>query len=221
VVDDEPAIRRLLRITLEAEGYAVLEARSGREAVDQVAAHRPELIILDLGLPDLDGFEVLRLLRERVQTPIIVESVREQEADKMRALDSGADDYLTKPFGTGEFLARIRAVLRRAAQNPPGPVFNSDGLEVDLARRVVTANGKEVHLSPTEYDLLRALVSQAGKVLTHRQLLRQVWGGGYEGESHLLRVTMGHLRRKLENDPARPRWIITEPGIGYRLRVRE
>jgi two-component system KDP operon response regulator KdpE len=221
VVDDEQAIRRLLRITLEAEGYEVAEARSGREAVDQVAAHRPELIILDLGLPDLDGFEVLQLLRQQVQTPVIVESVREKEADKMRALDSGADDYLTKPFGTGEFLSRIRAVLRRAAQNPPGPVFSSNGLEVDLARRIVTANGAEVHLSPTEFDLLRALVAQAGKVLTHRQLLRQVWGVGYEGESHLLRVTMGHLRHKLESDPARPRWIITEPGIGYRLRVKE
>ena len=220
VVDDEPAFRRLLRITLEAEGYVVFHAGSGREAVDQVAAHRPNLVLLDLGLPDIDGIEAIRLLRGQVQIPIIVLSVREQEADKITALDAGAEDYLTKPFSSGELLARIRVVLRRAAQDPPGATFASDGLEVDLARRTVTANSQEVHLSPTEYDLLRVLVTQAGKVLTHRQLLRQVWGVGYEGESHLLRVTMGHLRHKLESDPARPRWIITEPGIGYRLRVK-
>jgi len=220
VVDDEPAFRRLLRITLEAEGYVVFHAGSGREAVDQVAAHRPHLVLLDLGLPDMDGIEVIKLLRGQVQIPIIVLSVREQEADKITALDAGAEDYLTKPFSSGELLARIRVVLRRAAQDPQGSTFTSDGLEVDLARRTVTANGQEVRLSPTEYDLLRVLVTQAGKVLTHRQLLRQVWGVGYEGESHLLRVTMGHLRHKLESDPARPRWIITEPGIGYRLRVK-
>jgi two-component system KDP operon response regulator KdpE len=197
----------------------VFEASNGRAAVDQVAAHRPDLVILDLGLPDLDGVEVIRLLREQVQTPIIVLSVREKDVDKITALDAGADDYLTKPFSTGEFLARIRVVLRRAAQTPLGPVFVSEGLEIDLARHTVTANGREVHLSPTEYDLLRILATQAGKILTHRQLLRQVWGVGYEGEVHLLRVTMGHLRHKLELDPARPRWIITEPSIGYRLRV--
>jgi two-component system KDP operon response regulator KdpE len=219
VVDDEPAIRRFLQITLRAEGYALFEAANGREALSQVAAHRPDLIILDLGLPDVDGVEVTRLLRAQLQTPIIILSVREQEADKIAALDAGADDYLTKPFGTGELLARIRVMMRRAAQSPVGPIFASGDLTVDLARRVVTVAGQEVHLSPTEYDLLRALVMQAGKVLTHRYLLRQVWGVGYDQEAHLLRVTIGHLRRKLEPDPARPRWIITEPGVGYRLRV--
>jgi two-component system KDP operon response regulator KdpE len=220
VVDDEPAIRRFLQITLRAQGYEPFEAADGGEALSQVAAHRPDLIILDLGLPDVDGVEVTRLLRAQVQTPIIILSVREQESDKINALDAGADDYLTKPFGTGELLARIRVVMRRVAQNPVGPVFTSDDLTVDLARRVVTASGREVHLSPTEYDLLRVLVMHAGKVLTHRQLLRQVWGLAYEQEAHLLRVTIGHLRRKLEPDPARPRWVITEPGVGYRLRVK-
>ena len=220
VVDDEAAFRRLLRITLEAEGYAVSEAQNGRTAIAQVAGQCPDLMILDLGLPDLDGMDVLRLVRQQVPVPVIILSVREDESDKIAALDGGADDYLTKPFSPGEFLARVRVVLRRAAQSPVGQLFTSNGLEVDLALRTVTVNGQEVRLSPTEYDLLRALVLEAGKVLTHRQLLRQVWGAGYEAESHLLRVTMGHLRHKLEPDPARPRWIVTEPGIGYRLRVK-
>ena len=219
VVDDEPAIRRFLQITLKAEGYVPLEAANGREAITQFAAHRPDLVILDLGLPDMDGVEVTRVLRAQSQIPIIILSVRDRESDKIAALDAGADDYLTKPFGTGEFLARIRVVMRRMAQSPVGPVFTSDGLEVDLVRRVVTVSGTEIHLSPTEYDLLRTLVLQAGKVLTHRQLLRAVWGAGYELEAHLLRVTMGHLRQKVEPDPGRPRWLITEPGVGYRLRV--
>jgi two-component system KDP operon response regulator KdpE len=219
VVDDEPAIRRYLRITLQAQGYALFEAGSGREALSQVVAHRPDLIILDLGLPDTDGVEVTQILRERLATPIIILSVREGEADKIAALDAGADDYLTKPFSSGELLARIRVVTRRLQQSMEGPIFRSDGLVVDLNRRLITVDGREVHLSPTEYDLLRALVLQAGKVLTHRHLLRQVWGTGYEGEDDVLRVTIGHLRRKLEPDPARPRWIVTEPGVGYRLRV--
>jgi two-component system, OmpR family, KDP operon response regulator KdpE len=219
VVDDERAIRHFLQITLDAEGYTVYEAGDGREALGQVAAHRPDLIVLDLGLPDIDGVEVTKILRTQSQVPIIILSVRDQEADKVAALDAGADDYLTKPFGTAEFLARIRGVMRRATQVPAGPLFASDGLEIDFTRRVVTALGQEVHLSPTEYDLLRALVMQAGRVLTHRQLLQQVWGAAYEGENHLLRVTIGHLRQKLEPNPARPRWIITEPGVGYRLRT--
>jgi two-component system KDP operon response regulator KdpE len=219
VVDDEPAIRRFLGITLRAEGYRVLEASNGREALSQVAAHRPDLIILDLGLPDVDGVDVTRILREQSQVPIVILSVRDQEQEKVAALDAGADDYLTKPFGTGEFLARIRVAMRRTMQNTSGPLFVSQGLEVDLTRRIVRAAGQEVHLSPTEYELLRALVLQAGRVLTHRQLLRQVWGPGYDGETHLLRVTIGHLRQKLEPDPGRPHWIITEPGVGYRLRV--
>jgi two-component system KDP operon response regulator KdpE len=219
VVDDERAIRHFLQITLGAEGYVVFEASNGRDALSEVAGRRPDLLILDLGLPDIEGDEVTRILRTQSQVPIIILSVREQEADKVAALDAGADDYLTKPFGTAELLARIRGVMRRATQTPAGAVFSSDGLEVDLTRRLVTVLGREVHLSPTEYDLLRALVMQAGKVLTHRQLLRQVWGVGYEGESHLLRVTVGHLRQKLEPDSGRPRWIITEPGVGYRLRM--
>ncbi len=218
VVDDERAIRHFLQITLEAEGYAVFEAANGREALAQVAAQRPDLIVLDLGLPDIEGGEVTKILRTQSQVPIIILSVRDQEADKVAALDAGADDYLTKPFGTAEFLARIRGVMRRASQAPAGPIFTSDGLEIDFARRIVLALGEEIHLSPTEYDLLRALAMQAGRVLTHRQLLQQVWGPAYAGESHLLRVTIGHLRQKLEPDPGRPRWIITEPGVGYRLR---
>ena len=219
VVDDERAIRHFLQITLSAEGYAVFEASNGREALSQVAAHRPDLLILDLGLPDIDGVELTKILRSGSQVPIIILSVRDQEAEKVAALDAGADDYLTKPFGTAELLARIRGVMRRATQVPVGATFSSDGLEVDLARRVVTVLGQEVHLSPTEYDLLRALAMQAGRVMTHRQLLHQVWGVAYEGENHLLRVTIGHLRQKLEPDAGRPRWIITEPGVGYRLRV--
>jgi two-component system KDP operon response regulator KdpE len=219
VVDDEPAIRRYLRITLAAQGYAVFEAADGRDALSQVVAHRPDLIILDLGLPDTDGIELTRILREQLATPIIILSVREAEDDKIAALDAGADDYLTKPFGSGELMARIRVVLRHLQQNPVGPVFRCDGLQVDLNRRVITVDEHEVHVSPTEYDLLRTLVLQAGKVLTHRYLLRQVWGPAYDGEDDVLRVTIGHLRRKIEPDPARPRWIVTEPGVGYRLRV--
>jgi two-component system, OmpR family, KDP operon response regulator KdpE len=219
VVDDERPIRHLLQITLGAEGYTVYEAGTASEAIAEAGRKRPDLVILDLGLPDLEGDEVTRILRAQSQIPIIILSVRDQEADKVAALDAGADDYLTKPFGTAELLARIRGVMRRATQTPTGSAFSSDGLEVDLTKRLVTALGQEVHLSPTEYDVLRTLVTHAGKVLTHRQLLKEIWGGGYQADSHLLRVTVGHLRQKLEPDPGRPRWIITEPGIGYRLRV--
>ena len=188
VVDDEPAIRRFLTTSLAAHDYAVFEAVNGQEALSAVAAHRPDLVILDLGLPDMDGIEVTRLLREWSTIPIIILTVQEQEAAKVAALDAGADDYVTKPFGMGELLARMRAALRRAASSTAEPVFSSGDLTVDLARRLVTIAGREVRLTPTEYDLLRALVSHAGKVLTQRQLLRQVWGAGYDGETHLLRV---------------------------------
>ncbi len=181
-------------------------------------AHRPDLLILDLGLPDLDGVDVIRQLREWTRLPIIVLSVRERESDKISALDAGADDYLTKPFGIGELMARLRVAVRRTAQLDPEPVFSMEGLEVDLAHRRVTSQGKEVQLTPTEYDLLRVLVLNAGKVLTHRQLLRQVWGLGYEDEMHLLRVNISNLRRKIEPEPSRPYFIVTEPGVGYRLR---
>jgi two-component system KDP operon response regulator KdpE len=219
VVDDEPAIRRFLRTSLAAHDYTVFEAVNGRAALAAVAAHRPDLVILDLGLPDMNGIEVTRLLREWTQIPIIIVTVQEQEQAKIAALDVGADDYVTKPFGMGELLARMRAALRRAASPAGEPVFSSGQLTVDLGRRLVSIGEREVQLTPTEYDLLRALVTHAGKVLTHRQLLRQVWGVGYESEAHLLRVNMSNLRHKLEPDAARPSYILTEPGVGYRLRV--
>ena len=218
VVDDEPAIRRFLHASLAAHGYAIFEAGDGQSALSAVSADRPDLVILDLGLPDLDGIQVTRLLREWTRIPIIILSVRGQEADKIAALDAGADDYVTKPFGAGELLARMRVALRRAGQPGVEPVFTSDDLMVDLTRRVVTVAGREVQLTPTEYDLLRVLVTNAGKVLTHRQLLHEVWGMGYEQETHMLRVNISNLRRKLEPDPTRPHYIRTEPGVGYRLR---
>ncbi len=219
VVDDEAAIRRYLRASLSAHGYTVFEVESGKGALEAITADRPDIVILDLGLPDIDGVEVTRVLREWTQMPIIILSVRGQEADKIAALDAGADDYLTKPFGTGELLARMRVALRRATQSKAEPVFSVDDLAVDLSRRQVTLAGAEVQLTPTEYDLLRTLVSHAGKVLTHRQLLREVWGMGYEQETHMLRVNISNLRHKIEPDPARPHFILTEPGVGYRLRA--
>jgi len=219
VVDDERAIRRYLHAALQAQGFAVYEASGGKDALEMSIANRPDLIILDLGLPDIDGVEVTRQLREWSQIPIIILSVREQESDKINALDAGADDYLTKPFSTGELLARMRAALRHATQSSSDPTFESDGLIVDLSHRQVKVGNTEVSLTPTEYDLLRILVQNAGRVLTHRQLLRLVWGAAYESEAHLLRVNMSNLRRKIEPDPTRPRYIITEPGVGYRLRT--
>lgn len=221
VVDDEPPIRRFLRTSLSAHGYEVFEANCGQAALSAVLADRPDLILLDLGLPDLDGVEVTRLLREWMSIPIIVVSVRGHEADKIAALDAGADDYVTKPFGMGELLARMRVALRRASSSGSEPVFATGDLVVDLARREVRMAGRLVQLTPTEYDLLRALVTHAGKVLTHRHLLREVWGPGYAQETHLLRVNISNLRRKIEPDAARPRYIRTEPGVGYRLRIDE
>jgi len=219
VVDDENAIRRFLRVALNAQGYEVSEAANGWEALNGVIAHHPDVIILDLGLPDMDGVEVTRRLREWTQTPVIVLSVREQESDKISALDAGADDYLTKPFSSGELMARIRVALRRAAQPVGEQILQVGDLKIDLARRQVTIKGVEVSLTPIEYDLLRVLIQNAGKVLTHRHLLRQVWGPGYESELHLLRVNISNLRRKIEPDLVRPQYILTEPGVGYRLRV--
>jgi two-component system KDP operon response regulator KdpE len=219
VVDDEPAIRRFLRVSLTAHEYTVFESTCGQEALADVIAHRPDLMILDLGLPDMDGLEVTRRLREWTPLPIIILSVRGQEADKIAALDAGADDYLTKPFSAGELLARMRVVLRRATQTTSEPVFTNGDLTVDLARRAVLLAGREIQLTPTEYDLLRVLVTHAGKVLTHHQLLREVWGVGYEQETHMLRVNISNLRRKIEPDPTRPRYVLTEPGVGYRLQT--
>lgn len=221
VVDDEPPIRRFLRTSLSAHGYEVFEANCGQAALSAVLADRPDLILLDLGLPDLDGVEVTRLLRQWMSIPIIVVSVRGHEADKIAALDAGADDYVTKPFGIGELLARMRVALRRASSSSSEPVFAVGDLVVDLAQREVRMAGCLVQLTPTEYDLLRALVTNAGKVLTHHQLLREVWGPGYAQETHLLRVNISNLRRKIEPDAARPRYIRTEPGVGYRLRIDE
>ena len=219
VVDDEQPIRRFLRVTLTSQAYTVIEAASGQEALSGAATQKPDIIILDLGLPDIDGVEVTRLLRQWTQIPIIILSVRGSESDKIAALDAGADDYLTKPFGVGELLARLRAALRRAAQTANEPVFTSGNLKVDLARRLVTVSGREVQLTPTEYGLLRMLVTHAGKVLTHRHLLHEVWGAEYGEEFHMLHVNISNLRRKIEPDPARPQFIITEPGVGYRLRA--
>jgi two-component system KDP operon response regulator KdpE len=218
VVDDERSIRRFLSASLSGQ-YDVVQAADGEEALRAVVNERPDLLILDLGLPDIDGVEVTRRLREWTQIPIIVVSVREQESDKIAALDAGADDYLTKPFGAGELMARIRVALRRSAQPDTQAVFTSDDLTVDLTSRKVSVDGQEVSLTPTEYDILRALVQHAGKVLTHRQLLRTVWGTAYEDENHMLRVNVSNLRRKVEKDPARPQHIITEPGVGYRLKM--
>lgn len=218
IVDDERPILRFLHASLSGQ-YRVTEAATGEDAIRAVASERPDLMILDLGLPDIDGVEVTRRVREWTDIPIIVISVREQEGDKVAALDAGADDYLTKPFGTGELMARIRVALRHSPIVEADEVFQSDDLTVDLARRLVSVDGRDVVLTPTEYDILRTLVQHAGKVLTHRQLLRTVWGVAYETEAHLLRVNMSNLRRKIEKDPAKPHHIITEPGVGYRLRV--
>ncbi len=217
IVDDETQIRRLLRVALTGHGYVVGEAAGGQEGLNQAAVYRPDLIILDLGLPDMDGLEVVRRLREWSKTPIIILSVKEQENDKIAALDAGADDYVTKPFGMGELLARIRAAIRHVAGAGDEPVLNLDELMIDLAHRRVSVNGKEIKLSPIEYDLIKNLAVHAGKVLTHKQLLRTIWGPSYENDTHYLRVYIGQLRRKVEADPSHPRHIITEPGVGYRL----
>jgi two-component system KDP operon response regulator KdpE len=218
VVDDERAIRRYLRASLSAVGNQVFEAASGEEALRAAAVDRPDLVILDLGLPDLDGVEVTRRLREWIQVPIIILSVREQEQDKIAALDAGADDYLTKPFGTGELLARIRAAVRRSAHPDNEPVILVNELKIDLAHRRVSIGKDEIALTPTEYDILRLLAQSIGKVITHRQLLKKVWGQAYEDDLHLLRVNISNLRRKIEPDPSRPYYILTEAGVGYRLR---
>jgi len=217
IVDDELAIRRFLHTVLSGEEFSLHEAENGHAGLAAAAAFRPDVILLDLGLPDLDGIEVINRIREWSPVPIIVLSVRDREDDKVGALDAGADDYLTKPFGVGELLARIRAALRRSLQEIPEPVFTSNDLQVDLGSRRVTASGADVSLTPTEYDILRLLVAHAGKVLTHGQILKQVWGMTYLEQPHVLRVNISNLRRKIEPDPSRPRHIITEPGVGYRL----
>ena len=217
VIDDELAIRRLLRVALEAEGYSVCEAESGRTGLAEIAFRRPDLVILDLGLPDLDGVEVLKRLREWSRVPVLVLSVREDIQDKVAALDLGADDYLTKPFHPAELAARLRVLRRHSAVEPESAVVETGPLKIDFAARIVCKNGDQVHLTATEYALLRVLARHQGKVVTHRQLLREVWGPKAEEQSQYLRVYMNHLRKKLETDPSRPNLIQTEPGIGYRL----
>jgi len=219
IVDDETPIRRYLRAALSGQGFAVYEAANGLEALNAVIADRPDIIILDLGLPDIDGIEVTRRLREWSQIPIIILSVREAEQDKIAALDAGADDYLTKPFSTGELMARMRVAMRRLASKPDDPVIQVGGLQMDISRRVVTVDKNEISLTPTEYEILRLLMQNADKVITHHHLLRQVWGTAYESEMHILRVNISNLRRKIEPDPTRPTYIHTEPGVGYRLRA--
>ena len=217
VIDDEAQIRRFLRISLEANQYRVREAVTGQEGLEQAALLRPDLVILDLGLPDRDGLHVLARLREWSRVPVIVLSVRDADADKIAALDAGADDYLTKPFSVGELLARLRVAQRHTQPVPEASIFQAGELKVDLARRVVTVRDAAIKLTATEYALLRLLVRNAGRVLTHHQILREVWGPSYVDETHYLRVYAAQLRRKLEEDAAHPQLLLTEPGVGYRF----
>ncbi len=217
IIDDEPQIRRFLRVSLTSHGYDVKDVGTGKDGMDHVAAYGPELVILDLGLPDIDGLDVVRSLRDWSKVPIIILSVKEQETAKIAALDSGADDYVTKPFSMGELLARIRAALRHTLGAGEEPVLKFDDLTIDLAHRLVKSGEEEVKLTPTEYELVKHLAVNAGKVLTHRFLLRIVWGPTYENNIQYLRVYIGQIRRKLERNPSRPIHIITEPGVGYRL----
>jgi len=217
VVDDEPQIVRALRINLRARHYEVLTAQSGAQALDEAAHHPPDLVILDLGLPDLDGVEVIGGLRGWTDAPIIVLSGRADSTDKVEALDAGADDYVTKPFGMDELLARMRAVARRSAAEPSDPTVMLGDVTIDLAAKRVTRNQRDIRLTPTEWHLLEFLLRHPGKLLSQRQLLQEVWGPGYSDATGNLRLYMAQLRRKLEPDPARPRWLLTEPGMGYRF----
>ncbi len=217
VVDDEVKIRRFLRISLEANGYRVFETDSGQDAIVKTAQLHPDLVVLDLGLPDMDGLEVLRQLREWTKTPVIILSVRDSDRDKVAALDAGADDYLTKPFSTDELMARMRVAQRHIQPELKTQIYTCGHLQVDLSKRMVTVKGEPIKLTPTEYALLRLMIQHAGRVLTHRQILREVWGPDYVDETHYLRVYFAQLRRKIEDDPALPQIILTEPGVGYRL----
>jgi two-component system KDP operon response regulator KdpE len=217
VIDDELQIRRLLQACLEANGYRVREAATGQEGISAAAQHPPDVVILDLGLPDMEGITVLKRLREWSRVPVVVLSVRDREEDKIAALDNGADDYVTKPFSAGELLARLRVAQRHAQASPDVSVFYFGEVEADLTSRIVRRKGAVVKLTATEYSLLRLLVKNAGRVLTHRQILREVWGPTYGEQTHYLRVYIAHLREKLETNPAKPNLILTEAGVGYRL----
>lgn len=221
LIEDEPQMRRFLRVSLHSQGYHLVEAESGQDGLAQAATRKPDVILLDLGLPDMDGLEVTEKLREWTTTPIIVISAREQERDKVRALDAGADDYLTKPFGVDELLARIRVSLRHVSNqelSQEDPVFRVGKLMVDFGKRQVFLDETEIHLTPIEYRLLAMLIRHADKVVTHTQLLKEIWGPRQANQVHYLRVYMGQLRQKLEADPARPVYFINEPGVGYRFR---
>ncbi len=221
LIEDEPQMRRFLRVSLQSQGYRLIEAETGEDGLTQVASRKPAVILLDLGLPDMDGLEVTEKLREWTATPIIIISAREQERDKVRALDAGADDYLTKPFGADELLARIRVSLRHLARQESGQedvIFDTGKLRIDFSKRQVLRNGEEVHLTPIEYSLLTILIRHADKVVTHAQLLREVWGPRHANQVQYLRVYMAQLRQKLEDDPARPVYFLNESGIGYRFR---
>jgi two-component system KDP operon response regulator KdpE len=222
LIEDEPQMRRFLRITLQGHGYRLIESVIGAEGLQQAATRNPDIVLLDLGLPDMDGLEVTKRFREWSEVPIIVISAREQEEDKIKALDAGADDYLTKPFGAGELLARIRVALRHRVMLQSGqkdPEFTLGDLRVDMAKRLVFLKDKEIHLTPIEYRLLTVLIKNAGKVITHTHLLKEVWGPAYTGQTEYVRIYMAQLRRKLEEDPAQPKFLINEPGIGYRMKV--
>ena len=221
VLDDEVQIRRLLRVSLERNGYSVVEAATGEEGIDQAIRHQPDLVLLDLGLPDMDGIDLLKRLREWSRTPILVVSVRDRESEKIAALDNGANDYITKPFSTGELLARLRVAARNLPADTGATTFSSGNLEVDMGARNVKVRGKPVHLTATEYSLLLLFVQHAGKVLTHGQLLRDVWNSKDAENTGPLRVYMAYLREKLETNPAKPELLVTEPGVGYRLVVRD
>jgi two-component system KDP operon response regulator KdpE len=221
VIEDETPIRRFLRASLESQGLRMLEAITGQDGLLLATSHKPDILLLDLGLPDIDGLEIIRRIRDWSTMPIIILSARGKDADKIVALDAGADDYLTKPFSVGELLARIRVALRHAmpAGSTPGePVFQTGDLRMDFAKRQIWLRGEEVHLTPIEYNLLSVLVRYAGRVLTHQQLLKEVWGARSTEQSHYLRIYMHQLRRKLEKNPAQPEYLLTEPGVGYRLR---
>lgn len=217
VVDDEPQIRKLLKVALGAHGYDIDEAITGEDGINRAAIFKPDLIILDLGLPDTEGKEVVRRIREWSQVPIIILTARDQEQEKVDTLDAGADDYITKPFGVSELMARMRVSLRRAARSEEEPVITCGAIRIDIGQRRVTVDGKEVKLTPHEYDILKELAQNAGKVLTHKQLLKMIWGNLRSEDTHYIRVYIGQLRRKLEENPTQPRYIISEPGVGYRL----
>jgi two-component system, OmpR family, KDP operon response regulator KdpE len=219
IVDDEAAIRRLLKVSLKSQGYAVIEASDGKEGIEQAAMSHPDLIILDLGLPDIDGLKVLKSIREWSQVPVIILTVRDSEIDKVLLLDSGANDYLTKPFGVPELLARIRAALRLSQSTAEEAVFKNGPLEIDFAAHIVKLNGNEIRLTDTEYRLLILLAKNAGKLLTQRQLLKEIWGLSAIEHTHYLRIYVAQLRHKLEQDTSRPKMIITEPGVGYRMNI--